>query len=67
MESHKCSSVGGRSLRCLVRDEAMDEVGPVLQGGDTDGVNLPVLLLKQKLLQVAWRRMGQRKGWWFDT
>lgn len=49
MESHTCGFLGGRSFSRLVQNEVVEEVGSLLPGGDADGVNLPVLLPKQRL------------------
>lgn len=48
-ESPTCLFVGRRSLRCLVQDEILEEVGSFLQGGNTNGVNLTVLRPEQRL------------------
>lgn len=49
MESHTCGFLGGWSLSRLVQNEVLEEVGSLLPGEDADGVNLPVLLPKQRL------------------
>lgn len=39
-------SAAGRGLGCLVQDEVLKEVCPLLLSGSTGGVHLPVLLPK---------------------
>lgn len=48
-ESHTCFSLRGRGLGCLVQNEILEEAGPLLLGGNSEDVDLPVVLPKQAL------------------
>lgn len=48
-ESHTCFSLGGRGLSRLVQNEILEEAGPLLLGGNSEDVDLPVVLPEQAL------------------